>query len=62
MTTSGHLAAAIAAERDRLAGLLDRLADGFPPDRRTAFRAAAEVVRKGAQIQERSDDTEAGHG
>ena len=62
MKTSEDLTKAILAERERLAGLLDRLADDFPPDRRTAFRAAAEVVRKGAQTQERSNDKEAGHG
>ena len=47
-----------ADERERVAAHLDRLADNLPPDRRTAFRAAAEVVRKGAQMQERSDDKE----
>ena len=54
--------AVAAGERERIAAELDRLADDFPPDRRTAFRAAAEVVRKGAQTQDRSNDKEAGHG
>ena len=36
-----------AAVRERTAAELNRLADGYPPDRRTAFRAAAEIVRKG---------------
>jgi len=32
---------------ERVAAGLDCLAGSFPPDRRTAFRAAAESVRKG---------------